>query len=148
MLNMSVSWWELVTRACFVYAFLLVGLRLGGKRQISQLAPFDFVLLLILSNAVQNAMNAGDNSLIGGLLSATTLLVLNYVVAVVTSRSRRLEALLDGAPEVIVHQGKVNRAVLRRNKISMAELESALRRLGAVNMFSMLFLRAMARFLF
>ena len=131
MLTMNVPWWEFIIRAVIVYAFLLVGLRLGGKRQISQLAPFDFVLLLILSNAVQNSMNAGDNSLVGGLISAATLLGLNYVVAVLTSRSRRLEALLDGAPEIIIHRGIVNRAVLRRNKISQAELEAALRGAGA-----------------
>ena len=77
MWNIAVPWWQLVVRAAVVYVFLLVILRLTGKRQVGQLAPFDLVLLLILSNAVQNSINAGDNSLIGGLIAATTLIALN-----------------------------------------------------------------------
>ena len=74
MWQMSVPWWEFVLRGLVVYVFLLVFLRLTGKRQTGQYAPFDLVLLLILSNAVQNSMNAGDNSLVGGLISASTRL--------------------------------------------------------------------------
>ena len=70
--NMSVPWWGLIVRGAVVYWFLLVLLRLTGKRQVGQLAPFDLVLLLVLSNAVQNSMNAGDNSLVGGRISAAT----------------------------------------------------------------------------
>jgi uncharacterized membrane protein YcaP (DUF421 family) len=78
MFDMSVPWWELVARGVVVYVFLIVLLRLTGKRQIGKLSPFDLVLLLILSNAVQNSMSAGDNSLIGGLILATTLVAVNY----------------------------------------------------------------------
>jgi uncharacterized membrane protein YcaP (DUF421 family) len=70
------SWWHFVVRAVVVYAFLIVILRLTGKRQVGQLAPFDLVLLLVLSNAVQNAMNGGDSSVSAGLISATTLVAL------------------------------------------------------------------------
>jgi len=73
MWNIAVSVGELIARAVIVYVFLLALLRITGKRQVGQLAPFDLVLLLVLSNAVQNSINAGDNSLIGGLISATTL---------------------------------------------------------------------------
>lgn len=66
---MTIPWWELVVRGVVVYGFLLIMLRISGKRQVGQMAPFDLVLLLVLSNAVQNSMNAGDNSLIGGLIS-------------------------------------------------------------------------------
>ena len=66
MLTMTVPWWELVVRSAIVYLFLIVILRISGKRQVGQLAPFDLVLLLVLSNAVQNSMNGGDNSLVGG----------------------------------------------------------------------------------
>lgn len=66
MLHMSIPWWEFLIRGVVVYGFLIVLLRLTGKRQVGQLAPFDLVLLLVLSNAVQNSMNAGDNSLVGG----------------------------------------------------------------------------------
>jgi uncharacterized membrane protein YcaP (DUF421 family) len=75
MLNMSIPWWEFLIRGTVVYAFLIFLLRLTGKRQVGQLAPFDLVLLLVLSNAVQNSMNAGDNSLVGGLISAATLVL-------------------------------------------------------------------------
>ncbi len=73
MLSMSVPWWELILRALIVYVFLIVLLRVTGKRQVGQLAPFDLVLLLMLSNAVQDSINGGDNSLLGGLVSATAL---------------------------------------------------------------------------
>ena len=77
MLNVTVPWWELIVRSAIVYGFLIVILRITGKRQVGQLAPFDLVLLLVLSNAVQNSMNGGDNSLVGGLISAATLIALN-----------------------------------------------------------------------
>src|SRR5512146_3587440 len=99
MWHLSVPWWELVVRGIIVYAFLLILLRLTGKRQVGQLAPFDLVLLLVLSNAVQNSMNAGDNSLVGGLISATTLIGLNYLVGLVTHRYKMLEAVVEGRPQ-------------------------------------------------
>src|SRR6266568_7153900 len=99
MLNMAIPWWEFVFRGIVVYAFLLIILRISGKRQVGQLAPFDLVLLLVLSNAVQNAMNGGDNSLVGGLISATTLIALNYSIGFATFRSKRLEAAIEGRPE-------------------------------------------------
>ena len=73
MLNMSIAWWEFVLRGIIIYIFLILILRLTGKRQIGQMSPFDLVLLLVLSNAVQNSMNGGDNSIIGGMISAATL---------------------------------------------------------------------------
>ena len=88
MWNLSVPWWEFVLRGVVVYLFLLVFLRLTGKRQTGQYAPFDLVLLLILSNAVQNSMNAGDNSLIGGLISAITLIVCWHSTLYDATRSR------------------------------------------------------------
>src|SRR5437773_5636960 len=105
MFNLAVPWWELIVRALIVYAFLIVLLRLTGKRQVGQLAPFDLVLLLVLSNAVQNSMNGGDNSLIGGLISAATLVGLNQIVGHITYRSKKLEAFIEGRPQVLVHNG-------------------------------------------
>ena len=92
MWTLSVPIWELIVRSVLVYGFLLILLRLTGKRQVGQLAPFELVLLLVLSNAVQNSMNGGDNSLIGGLVSATTLVGLNQAIGLATYRSKRLEA--------------------------------------------------------
>ncbi len=121
---------QIVVRSAVVYAFLLVVLRLLGKRQIGQLAPFDLVLILVLSNSVQNAMNGGDNSVFGGLVSASTLFALNSVVAVVTSRSKKAEALIEGHPLVLIHNGKLYDAMLRKASITRHELNSALRQAG------------------
>jgi uncharacterized membrane protein YcaP (DUF421 family) len=127
MWNMSVAWWELILRSVIVYAFLLALLRVTGKRQVGQLAPFDLVLLLVLSNAVQNSMNGGDNSIAGGLISATTLVVLNYLVGLATFRSKRLEAIIEGRPEVLIHNGKLFESVMARAKLTHHELHAALR---------------------
>jgi uncharacterized membrane protein YcaP (DUF421 family) len=121
---------QIVIRSAIVYVFLLILLRFTGKRQIGQLAPFDLVLLLVLSNAVQNAMNGGDNSVFGGLVSASTLVALNSVVAVVTSRSKKAEALIEGHPVVLIHNGKLYDAMLERANITRHELNSALRQAG------------------
>ena len=104
-----IPWWEFILRGLIVYGFLIVMLRLTGKRQVGQLAPFDLVLLLVLSNAVQNAMNGGDNSITGGMISATTLIVLNGLVGRITYRSKLLERLIEGRPEILIHNGKLSR---------------------------------------
>jgi uncharacterized membrane protein YcaP (DUF421 family) len=130
MFHIAVPWWELVLRGGVVYAFLIVLLRLTGKRQVGQLAPFDLVLLLVLSNAVQNSMNAGDNSLVGGLVSAATLVVLNWLVGLATFRSRRLETLIEGRPLVLIHNGVLFEDVLARAQLTRHELNAALRQGG------------------
>ncbi|HEY4593554.1 MAG TPA: YetF domain-containing protein [Thermoanaerobaculia bacterium] len=123
-------WWLLIVRSVAVYLFLLIVLRLTGKRQVGQLAPFDLVLLLVLSNAVQNSMNGGDNSLTGGLISAATLIAFNYLVGFATFRSKRLEALIEGRPELLVHNGKLYEEVLTRAQLTRHELNAALRQAG------------------
>src|SRR5215470_8456949 len=90
MFQLAIPWFEFVLRAAIVYVFLLGLLRVTGKRQVGQLAPFDLVLLLVLSNAVQNSMNGGDNSLVGGLISAATLVALNYGVGLLAYRNKKL----------------------------------------------------------
>src|SRR6266446_631798 len=87
MWNLAVPWWELILRSVIVYAFLLTLLRLTGKRQVGQLAPFDLVLLLVLSNAVQNSMNGGDNSITGGVILAVTLVATNGIVGLATYKA-------------------------------------------------------------
>jgi uncharacterized membrane protein YcaP (DUF421 family) len=130
MLSIAIPVWELILRGTVVYAFLLVLLRITGKRQIGQLAPFDLVLLLVLSNAVQNSMNGGDNSLVGGLISATTLVALNYGMSYATFKNKKLEALIEGRPQVIIHNGHVFEEVMRSAKLTHHELSAALRRSG------------------
>ena len=130
MLTISVPWWELVVRGLVVYVFLILLLRLTGKRQVGQLSPFDLVLLLILSNAVQNSMNAGDNSLIGGLISATTLVAVNYLVGLITFKSKKLETIIDGRPQVLIHHGILFEDVMNEAKLTRRELDATLRQSG------------------
>ena len=129
----SIPWWEFIARSVAVYLFLIVLLRITGKRQVGQLAPFDLVLLLVLSNAVQNSMTGGDNSLLGGLISAATLVGVNFVMGLATFRSKRLEALIEGRPEVLIHNGKLYTDVMRRAKLTHHELNAALRQAGCLS---------------
>jgi uncharacterized membrane protein YcaP (DUF421 family) len=130
MWNMSVSWWEVILRSVVVYVFLITVLRLTGKRQVGQLAPFDLVLLLVLSNAVQNSMTGGDNSLLGGLVSAASLIAVNYLVGVLTYRSKRLEALIEGRPQLLIHNGQLFPDVMAKVQLTHHELNAALRQAG------------------
>ena len=130
MFTMSVPGWEIIVRSIVVYAFLLIILRISGKRQVGQLAPFDLVLLLVLSNAVQNSMNGGDNSLVGGMLSASVLVGVNFLVGFATYRSKRIEALVEGRPQVIIHNGTVFEDVMAQAKLTHHELQAALRQSG------------------
>ena len=123
-------WWEFLVRAAVVYVFLLVVLRLTGKRQVGQLAPFDLVLLLVLSNAVQNSMNGGDNSITGGLLLASTLVGMNWIVGWLTYESKGIEALIEGRPVILIHDGRLNHRAMRRFQMTKHELEAALRAEG------------------
>lgn len=126
----AIPWWEFILRAILVYGFLLGILRVTGKRQIGQLAPFDLVLLLVLSNAVQNSMNGGDNSVTGGCISAATLIALNYAVGFATFKSKRLERLVEGSPVVLIHNGHVDLRAMGRMRITHHELGAALRAAG------------------
>ena len=133
MWTLSLPWWEFVLRAAIVYVFLLFLLRITGKRQVAQITPFDLVLLLVLSNAVQNSMNGGDNSALGGMISAVTLIALNYLVGYATQRSRRIEIIIEGLPEVLVRDGKVYWDVMRRSRVTEQELQAAARVQGCEN---------------
>jgi len=130
MWKLSIPWWECVARALIIYVFLMVLLRLTGKRQVGQLAPFDLVLLLVLSNAVQNAMNGGDNSLISGLILAGVLVVLSYLFEVATYRSKTVERFVQGRPTLLIHQGKLLTKHLEHELLSPHELRAILRHQG------------------
>ncbi|CAG2149947.1 DUF421 domain-containing protein [Cupriavidus plantarum] len=130
MWHLEAPWWEFVLRGLIVYGSLLLLMRLCGKRQTGQLTPFDLVLLLIISNAVQNAMNAGDNSVAAGLILALTLFGADATLGYFTWRSRRIESIVDGTPQILIHDGHVNEAVMRRERISSHELQKILRRQG------------------
>lgn len=128
MWHLEAPWWEFVLRGLIVYAALLTLMRLSGKRQIGQLTPFDLVLLLIISNAVQNAMNAGDNSVAAGLILAVTLFAADAALGYFTWLSRRVESLVEGKPQILIHDGRVYDDVMRRERISTHELHKTLRR--------------------
>lgn len=130
MWKMAQPWWEFVLRGLLVYGFLLITLRLTGKRQVGQLAPFDLVLLLVLSNAVQNSMNAGDNTVAAGFILVATLLAANGVLSWITWRSKKAETLLEGRPQILVHNGQVDEAMLATERITRHELMAAVRQAG------------------
>ena len=123
-------WWEFVVRALLVYGFLLLVLRLTGKRQVGQLSPFDLVLLLVLSNAVQNSMNGGDNTVSSGFVLVLTLVGVNGLVSWLTFRSKKMELLVEGRPCILVHDGMVVETAVTREQISRHELMAAIRQVG------------------
>ena len=123
-------WWTFVVRGGFVYSFLLVVLRVTGKRQVGQLAPFDLILLLVLSNAVQNAMVGPDTSILGGCVTVLTLIGLNGLVSWATFKSKWVENLIEGRPLRLIHDGHILADNLRRAKLTIHELNAALRAEG------------------
>jgi uncharacterized membrane protein YcaP (DUF421 family) len=121
---------EKILRPICVYAFLIVGLRLSGKRELVQLNPFDLVVLLTLSNTVQNAIIGDDNSVTGGIIGATSLLVINYLVVRFLYKHRPLDQLIEGRADVLIEDGKVKTQHLKNELITMAQLEAAARKQG------------------
>jgi uncharacterized membrane protein YcaP (DUF421 family) len=121
---------EKIARPILVYGFLLLGLRLAGKRELAQLNPFDLVVLLTLSNTVQNAIIGNDNSVLGGILGAATLLALNAAVVGLAYSHRRFSEVIEGAPDRLIEGGSVNHDRLKAEKITESELESAARKQG------------------
>ena len=109
---------EKVLRPILVYVFLVVALRVFGKRELAQLNPFDLVVLLSLSNTVQNAIIGNDNSLTGGLIGALALLVMNYLVVRFLFRHRRLDQMFEGKPTVLVEHGHLDRKALARELLT------------------------------
>ena len=121
---------EKVLRPILVYIFLVALLRVFGKRELAQLNPFDLVVLLSLSNTVQNAIIGNDNSLTGGLIGAFTLLAVNYLVVRFLFRHRRLDQLFEGKPSVIVEHGRIVKPALAKELLKRAELMTVLHRQG------------------
>jgi uncharacterized membrane protein YcaP (DUF421 family) len=121
---------EKMLRPVIVYVFLIVGLRLAGKRELAQLNPFDLVVLLTLSNTVQNAIIGEDNSVTGGLIGAATLLAVNYVVIRFLYGHEQLDRLVEGEPDVLIENGVVQHQRLRKELITLLELEAAAHKQG------------------
>ncbi|MFL6212581.1 MAG: DUF421 domain-containing protein [Blastocatellia bacterium] len=130
LLQPDISILEKIIRPILVYLFLIVGLRLAGKRELAQLNPFDLIVLLTLSNTVQNAIIGNDNSVLGGIIGATTLLVVNYVVVRFFYTHDRLDRVIAGDADVLVDNGQLKEDRLKKELITRAELEAAARRQG------------------
>jgi len=121
---------QIVLRTAVIYLLVLLGVRLSGKREVGQMTPFDLTLLLLLSNSVQNAMTGPDTSLAGGAVAASTLLVLNYLIARVSGTNRQFRRFVEGQPSLLVHDGKMIEAHMAREHVSVDELHRALREHG------------------
>lgn len=124
----------IMARTSIIYVLVLVGIRLTGKREVGQMTPFDLTLLLLLSNSVQNAMTGPDNSLIGGVVAAGVLLILNYVLAEVSGMNRRFRSVIQGSPTLLIHNGQLITAHCAKEHVSPDEVQRALREHGVANM--------------
>jgi uncharacterized membrane protein YcaP (DUF421 family) len=121
---------QIVLRTGVIYLVVLIGVRLSGKREVGQMTPFDLTLLLLLSNSVQNAMTGPDTSLIGGVVAASTLLLLNYLVGTLSGVNRSFRRVVQGEPSLLIHDGKVIEPHMAKEHVSMDELQRALREHG------------------
>jgi uncharacterized membrane protein YcaP (DUF421 family) len=127
---LSAPWWVFVLRAVAIYLLVMVLVRVSGKRAVGQFTPFDLVLLILIGNAVQNGMNGGDNSLTGAAVLAVSLIVLNYATAFLSARMPRARRLIEGEPVVLARDGRVFRDVLRKQLVSKADFNEAMREAG------------------
>jgi uncharacterized membrane protein YcaP (DUF421 family) len=134
MLTLAMPVWNIALRTTVIYLVVLAGLRLAGKREMGQMTVFDLVVLLLIANAVQNAMVGPDTSLTGGVLAAVMLLVLNAVVARLRLRWPRLERMIEGSPTLLVLHGELIAAHLRREGLDRETLEAALREHGIADL--------------
>ena len=125
--ELSIPWWEIVLRASVVYFVLLALIRLSGKRTVGQFTPFDLMVLVLLGDAVQGSMIAGDQSLGGGLILATTLLAWNRLVGFVTARSELLATAVEGKADILARDGQVFHEALKSADLTLDDLQEAMR---------------------
>jgi uncharacterized membrane protein YcaP (DUF421 family) len=130
MWNLENPWWEYIVRSSLIYIAVFLLLRIVGKKQIGEMSPFDLVLLLIISEAVSAAITGGDNSMGAGLIAVSTFVGLNYILDVLMFKSKKIEKILDGEPQLLAANGKVNRKVQAHENITEEEIESVLREHG------------------
>ncbi len=123
----------IAARTLTIYAVVLVGVRLSGKREVGQMTPFDLTLLLLLSNSVQNAMTGPDTSLMGGVVAAATLLLMNYFVGSVSGKNRNFRKFIEGQPTLLVHDGQVLPQNMTKERVSKDELDRSMREHGISN---------------
>lgn len=127
MLELQAPWWEFVVRATVVYLVLLAMVRFTGKRTVGQFTPFDLIVVMLLSEAVSGSLSGQDDSLQGGLIVAATLVVLDVAIALATSRSTKMDAVLQGNPVLIGRDGVIYDEVLKHQRVPRSDVEKALR---------------------
>jgi uncharacterized membrane protein YcaP (DUF421 family) len=127
MFDLSLPWWEFITRGVIVYCALLVLVRVSGKRTVGQFTPFDLLVVMLLSESVSNSLSGGDDSVAGGLLIACTLIALNILMAWLSSRNRKLAAVIDGESVLLGRNGRVYPEVLKKCHIAERDVQQALR---------------------
>jgi uncharacterized membrane protein YcaP (DUF421 family) len=130
MFDMDLPWWEFIARGAMVYLALLVMVRLSGRRTLGQSTPFDFLVIMLLSEAVSNGLSGGDDSVGGGLIIAATLIVLNGSIGLLSARSRKIESFVEGDALLIGRDGVFFDKVMHRNRIGEIDIEQALREAG------------------
>ena len=123
----------IIARTTIIYLAVLLGLRITGKREVGQMTPFDLVLLILIANAVQNAMTGPDTSVTGGIVAAATLLILNFVVTRLVLRNRLLRRFVEGTPTILIHHGHLIEKNLALEQITSDEVHQALREHGVPN---------------
>ncbi len=133
MFDLDVNGWSIVARTIIVYAALLLGLRLAGKRELGQMTPFDLVVILLIANAVQNAMVGPDTSVTGGLIAAGVLIAANYGIALARERLPLLRRAVEGTPTLLISDGKFVPEHLRREGLDEDELLMAIREHGVAD---------------
>ena len=130
MFSLGVPVIEKIARPVIVYLFLVVALRLAGKRELAQLNPFDLVVLMSLSNTVQNAIIGDDNSVIGGLIGAASLIGINFLLVRFLYEHPKLDELAEGSPDVLIENGRLNPESMKREMITRSELEATAHKQG------------------
>jgi uncharacterized membrane protein YcaP (DUF421 family) len=130
MFYLSIPILEKILRPLIVYVFLVIGLRLAGKRELAQLNPFDLVVLLTLSNTVQNAIIGNDNSVTGGLIGAATLFIVNFLVVRFLYNHKEIDEMVEGKEDILIENGKIREDNLGREIMTLPQLEMAAHRQG------------------
>jgi uncharacterized membrane protein YcaP (DUF421 family) len=127
MFDLQIPWWEFIVRAGVVYIALLAMVRLTGKRTVGQFTPFDLVVVMLLAEAVSDSLRGGDESLIGGLIAAATLVLLDLTIAIASSRSEKADQVIEGKPVIVARDGVIYKDVLKKERVPVSDLEKALR---------------------
>ncbi len=133
MWDLKLPWYEVVFRAFLIFSFLFIILRVLGKKHFSEMTPFDFIVFLFISEAVQNAMIEDDKGIPAALISVSTLVILNAMLSKLSFRSKKAEKMIEGNPKELIKNGKVNKSILKEEAITDRELYQALRMQGVLS---------------